>query len=236
MTIGELKGSTSLSFGANATISATQQRTGRRIEANELHAKVESWSKSIDPASHKLARDFRVALTHVVPCHEREIISYRGRRFKNGEVPSWQQMGPPPEISCVEGRYNQPQKPALYLCENIKAVMREPIKGNDPLWVQKYLLPMKSLKIGDFRTERSREFISQVLWFAEHAGEATNTCSFSFSQFIAKLVMEKFDGMLVPGVRGSSEFRYYNIVILRRLDEWETWVDKIIEPNQVNPQ
>lgn len=234
MPIGELKGSTSIKFKTSATIGATQLKTGRRIVANELHAKVQSWSESIDPANHKLANKFRAALKLVDTYRERDIISYRGRRFKNYEIPSWQQMGPPHEIGCAEGRYNQLQKPALYLCENIKAVSCEPINGNGPLWIQKYLLPICSLKIGDFRVGNTEDLISQVFWFAEHTGEASNICQILFSQLIAKLVMKKFDGMLVPGVRGNSEFQYNNIVILKRLDEWESWIDRASEPRQEN--
>ncbi len=86
------------------------------------------------------------------------------------------------------------------------------------------MLPTDTLEIADLRPERAQEFVNQVFWFAEHAGEAPVHCSVEFSQRIASLVAKKFDGMMIPGVRGDESQRYANIVVLRRMSEWISWL------------
>jgi hypothetical protein len=76
--------------------------------------------------------------------------------------------------------------------------------------------------------------IAQAFWFAEHAGESSVMPPWSFSQYIGELVASRFDAMLVPGVRGDHQFHYFNVVVLRRVDEWTAWVDEAWEPVLVN--
>jgi len=63
------------------------------------------------------------------------------------------------------------------------------------------------------------------MWFAENAGEE-GAALLSFSQRVAQIIGRHFDGFLAPGVRGSPCREYDNVVLLARLDEWESWLVK----------
>ena len=125
-------------------------------------------------------------------------------------------MGPPEPGKASAGRYNGQGRSVLYLCETSHGVAREPLTGPGSLWVQRFLLPTDTLQIAGLRPGRAEKFVNQVFWFAEHAGAASVHCSVKFSQRIASLVAKKFDGMMIPCVRGDASHRYANIVVLRK--------------------
>ena len=76
------------------------------------------------------------------------------------------------------------------------------------------------------------DFLNDTLFFAEIASDGLGSAhaTFAFSQTVAKIVGEHFDGMIVPGVRGDSQCRYRNIVIFRPHTHWTSWLDPTWEP------
>ena len=213
-----------MTFSARATLSAEQQCTGRHTVANELHADVQRWAMSSNYETHELYAKFLDLLKKSPLYTSEKFIGFRGRRFDSANKPSRLDMGPPPAQDARGQRYSKQNYPALYLSETKAGVLREPISGSDPLWIQKFVIPIATLRIADFRVENTSELATQVFWFAEHAGEASVMPPIEFSQFVASLVARQFDGMLVPGIRGDREYRYSNLVVLKRVDEWKMWL------------
>ena len=233
---GNLRGSAKFGFVAGATLSAEQQRTGRRIQADSVHARVQAWAMSAVHEGSDTELEFVNALSTVHRLAPSELVCFRGqRRFPLGHSPQPEDMGPPPTGKALAGRYNGHGHSLLYLCETEQGVMQEPISGTGPLWVQRFMLPTDTLEIADLRPGRAEEFVNQVFWFAEHAGEAPIHCRLEFSQRVASLVAKKFDGMMIPGVRGDESHRYANIVVLRRISEWSSWLDPESRPSMHEP-
>lgn len=223
MNDGNLAGVTKFGFAARATACVEQERTGSRVSANSVHARVQAWAMSPVHDRNEAEREFVNSLSNVRRLEPSELICFRGRRdFTSGCIPQPNDMGPSPVARA--GRYNRQGKSVLYLCETEKGIMREPIGGTGALWLQRFLLPTSDLTIADLRPGRADEFVDQVFWFAEHAGEAPNHCSLEFSQHVAELVAERFDAMMVPGVRGDKSYKYSNIVVLRQVSEWMSWL------------
>ena len=52
------------------------------------------------------------------------------------------------------------------------------------------------------RVKEADNFLSKVFWHAELSGNDDVAFGFEFSQVVASLVARRFDGMVVPGVRG----------------------------------
>ncbi len=222
---GNLRGSAKFGLVTGATLSAEQQRTGRRIQADSVHARVQAWAMSAVYEGSEAEVEFINALSTVHRLAPSKLVCFRGqRRFPSGYSPEPEDMGPPPLGKASAGRYNGQGRSVLYLSETEQGVTREPITGPGPLWIQKYILPADTLQIADLRPGRAEEFVNQVFWFAEHAGEAPVHCSLEFSQRIASLIAEKFDGIMMPGVRGDESHRYANIVVLKRMSEWIAWL------------
>jgi hypothetical protein len=129
-------------------------------------------------------------------------------------------MGPPPSNKAKAGRSNQEKESVQYLCGSEAGIQLEPIDGPGPLWIQRFSLPTEQLSIADFGTLRNEDFCNLVFWFAEQAGNPGVPISLGFSQFVASLVVQRFDGMRVPGVRGNKDCFYFNVVIFRAESRW----------------
>jgi len=160
-----------------------------------------------------------------------EILLFRGqRRFGESYAPSSHDMGPPPAVVAREGRYNKDHESVLYLSESEVAVLEEPIAGDGPLWIQRFVVRTDQLLIADFSSLRTDDFVSKVFWFAELAGNSDVAVRILFSQLVASLVAQQFDGMRVPGVRGSKDLHYSNVVIFRAESRWRRWLDADCPP------
>ena len=66
------------------------------------------------------------------------------------------------------------------------------------------------------------KFVNQVFWFAETPVSGSSD-DYEFSQFVAQVVSRRFEGMIVPGVRGDKSFRYNNVVIFEP-GNWKRWL------------
>jgi hypothetical protein len=86
------------------------------------------------------------------------------------------------------------------------------------------------LRVADFsRTED--HFLTGVFFIAEECNvERRGRSNYIFSQIVAQLVADHFDGMLVPGVRGNRDARYNNVVVFQPGGDWEAWLEPRSEP------
>jgi hypothetical protein len=140
----------------------------------------------------------------------------------DGTVVDWKSMGPPPPSMPEGGRYNRPGSTVLYLCDCADGIRRE--LESDDIFVQQYEVPVASLRIADL-CERVPGNIGAAFDFAESSNVPgrTGRADYEFSQFLAELVRTAgFNGMAIPGVRGSDSLHYRNIVIFE-FENWRTW-------------
>ena len=217
MNEGNLRGRVKAGSIVRAMLDAEQQRTGRRTQGH-IRERVQAWAMSAVHDGSEAELEFVNALSNAPRLDASKLICFRGqRRFPLGYSPQPEEMGPPPPDKASAGRYNRDGESIFYSCETKQGVMREPIKEPGPLWIQRFMLPTGDLVIADLRPGRAGEFVDEVFWFAEHAGEDPIHCGLVFSQRVASLVAKRFDGMLIPGVRGEKSYRYGNIVVLRRV-------------------
>jgi hypothetical protein len=232
-----LSASASMIFRASATLSATYEPTGRFITADSDYTLAREWAELRDRSlqeRHKARDRFVTCLARVPRLNVgATLLCFRGRRFADGHSPASEEMGPPPVARA--NRYNRPDESVLYLCESQSAIANEPIAGDGPLWVQSFVLAADQLVIADFSLLGVDDFASKTFWFAELAGNDGVPVEFSFSQLIASLVAQHFDGMRVPGVRGNQDTRYSNVVIFRAETRWKQWLVDGSPPTKVTP-
>lgn len=212
-----------------ATLSAINVKTGGLVRADEdLEAATEWASREhhSDFLSSPACCRFSNLLTQAL-IFNGALTCFRGRRppFKKTH-PSSDEMGPPTEA--IAGRYNGPSEVVLYLSDSEDGVQRECGGALEDLHLQRFIITSDALKLVDLRAHnRPAGFLSAVMWIAELAGsnEHPSYPSKRFSQAIANLVSKRFDGMVVPGVRGEGGATYSNIVIFRA-SAWQDWLDE----------
>lgn len=199
--------------------------TGRRID--------------VEASSFALAEKWRDACTESARVHanfeeafETELQSavgvpfaqplFRGRRdFKLKSQPDSFEFGP--NENPGRGRYNWNGICTLYLSDSKVGVMLE-LGAAEPgceLWTQEYSLP-SSLKLLDGRGLSCRSFMAGVFWVIERERDPVKGSS-CLGARIAELVGLKFNGMIVPGVRGTDG-NYLNVVVFEPVPGWKTWV------------
>ena len=92
-------------------------------------------------------------------------------------------------------------------------------------------IPLKELKIANFTGLPEDHFVNSVFSYAEKCNlPERNSDNYTFSQAVGSIVRGKYDGMIVPGVRGKPGAHYCNVVLFKKLDEWQTWVSNSIPP------
>jgi RES domain-containing protein len=207
--------------------------TARHIDgSDECWSQVQEWALLDDDqglASHPLNRTFSGLLAATQPVRAGELTCFRGVAFPKAFIPEAKNMGPPPDGCAVaSGRYNHEGQRVLYLSGSIEGVTREVNQRPNDMWVQSYTLRLDRLSIGDFRPPVD-PVVNHVFWWTETASEDRGT-RFLFSQFVADRVAERFDGMIVPGVRGDESFRYFNIVVFRPNEQWPNWLTEGSKP------
>ena len=204
----------------SATLSAEQSRTGRRVIADELYGRVCSWAANPTSSDPELEKEFLSRLSGVPTITGDYLKGFRGRYGLGPNQPHPIDFGPPPFDALKVNRYNKEGQQVLYLCDSLQGVARE-LAREEPVWAQEYSLPI-DLRIADFRVSDDSDLLSKVFWVTENAEEEENGYPYRFGQHIAVLVSQRFDGMVVPGVRGSETERYFNIVMLRKVCEWKS--------------
>lgn len=228
----DLKGGGSLT----ATISARYGPTGRLVDANGEFARIQSWANEPtkelilnNPAYKLLSESLESTVSVQI---ESEMILFRGRPFEENEVPKKNEFGPPPISTEASGRYGIPNETVLYLCESEQGVLLEFLnQSQKKIWCQRFVLPVGTMRVGDFREIDPSSILAQVFWFAELQEESGGQCAtFLFSQHVSKLCSEYFDMILVPGVRGHNGYCYHNAIVFRSDSKWPSWLDLDFEP------
>jgi hypothetical protein len=140
-------------------------------------------------------------------------------------------MGPPhSKPNLPGGRYNAPGESVLYLADSEYGVKKELANRASKILVQKFTIPISTLRIADLTVYDPRSLINAVMWHCELAN-SEGYPSYIFSQTIAMILKEKgFDGAMAFGVRGDSQATYNNVFIFNPGPRWENWVNLKMEP------
>jgi hypothetical protein len=207
--------------------------SGRSVSGNEGYALASEWAGLMNRDKilvHPAADEFRLLIPEAPCVSDYSLVCYRGRSI-TGKQPCAHQMGPPEKTN--GGRYNPPGQSVLYLSDSEEGVLREfqAWKQEGTPYIQRYTLPFDKLRIADFTKIPSDHFVCAVFSFAEECEvEGRSLKSYLFSQTIAELIADYFDGMRVPGVRGEPGIWYSNIVIFRPFPGWLYWIDPNVAP------
>jgi hypothetical protein len=114
----------------------------------------------------------------------------------------------------------------LYLSDSVDGVVKElvPTPGTR-VFIQEYVLPSAFLRLADFSSVHVTDLVKAVFDVAENSDvEGRIGPSKGFSRVVGQMVEEvRFEGMVVPGVRGVPGGRYRNIVVFDVNDRWQTW-------------
>jgi hypothetical protein len=182
---------------------------------------------------HPARREFEDAL-RTAPKLNGVLLGYRGRVFACTQVTDPYEFGPPPAPCSTHGRYNRAGRPALYLATTVSGVVAELDRhqsDGSSLFCQRFSLDSRGLNIADLSRNDCSQTLAITFDYSELEREPT---SYFKSQVLADSVERGgFDGMLVPGVRGSNENRYYNIVILGPGVRWAEWLDLEWVPQRI---
>ncbi len=220
-----------LSICGRATIGASYVGTGRSITADADYTLARNWAESASPREHDAVAKFAAAISTARTVEGGSLLCFRGqRRFAADYAPTALEMGPPPVGRAPANRYNEAGHSVLYLCQSEAGLIAEPINGDGSLWIQRFSLPLDRLLVADFSSLDQDDFLSKVFWFAELAGNADVGFTFRFSQLVASIVSQRFDGMLVPGVRGQKDCHYSNVVLFRPV-KWKSWLETDGKPH-----
>ena len=226
--------------------SLTRGATGRttNYECTEHHLQetlVKKWAEAENKEvllSHPTADKFGSMITETPVINGTTLVCYRGsyRRPDMLPRPLPHHFGPPPPELTETGRYNIAGEPVLYLCTKNYGVAYEKREDSNPirdLFCQEYMLDLSVLRLADFADRKLDNFIQIVFDYAESGmGDGNiDKSEYLFSQVVAAIVEQKgFSGMLVPGVRGTPEHRYQNVVIFNPEIIWKQFVNMDLEP------
>lgn len=219
-TIGE-----NVALSGSLGLDVTRGHTGRSFSVGSDYRDAETWS-SVNRETirtHPAAERFRAEL-QTVSVYPGPMAFVRGRPQDNS-ITSWREMGPPKSYD-QDGRYAPKGITVLYLCDSIQGVVNELANnGGGGLFLQDYLLP-PSLRLANLAAPCGSEFLQGALDMAENSvvdGRVGPT-GYLFSQVLAEIILEtEYDGLIVPGVRGNTDFRYRNVVVFNPLDKWTAW-------------
>lgn len=226
--------------------SLTRGATGRttNYESPEHHLQeelVKKWAGAENKEallSHPTANKFGSMISETPVINGTTLVCYRGsyRRPDMFPRPLQHHFGPPPLELTEAGRYNIAGEPVLYLCTTNYGVAYEKQEDSNPirdLFCQEYILDLSVLRLADFADPKLDNFIQIVFDYAENGirGGNIDKSEYLFSQVVAATVEKKgFSGMLVPGVRGTPEHRYQNVVIFKPEIIWKQFVNMDLEP------
>lgn len=235
MVVESISGNSAGSSDDFGTWTAEYSHTGRRVRGDAGYSLADSWSGAEDPRLHEGYDEFAELIQHARWLEEKASC-FRGRWITGGP-PARREMGPPePSQTSLGGRYHPAGTPALYLCDSEVGVRREleAWEADGVIYVQKFILPVPELRIADFAQLPEDHFVTAV--FAESEQRNLNgheSSAYEFSQLIGEIVSRYFDGMRVPGVRGSSHTRYRNVVVFEPHPRWDRWLAPNATPYRI---
>ena len=166
------------------------------------------------------------------------MIFYRALSEDSKEKLLSRYIGPAPKPD--DGRYNKKAEQCLYLIRDKRFLWKELKLGNKKLFVQKYNIPTGDHKIADLSVANNSISNSLALsfWMAE-SGKTLSGYSFEkelslhgkskylISQLLSYHFKENgWDGMYLPGVHGSPQKHYSNLVLFSAATtQWRQMVD-----------
>lgn len=216
----------------NATISARFENSSRLAK---IKVSLKNWLFLDSKEKILNAHECEIFIREVeeLPLiREPNLSFYRGRKIVSEKKfpKSARDMGPPKNVNEIIGdRYNENGQIVLYCCDSIDGVKRELATREGTLFVQKYTIPLDTLKIVDLSQTSPELFISQVMLECERAG-SKDCCDTVFSQSISALLMQHFDGFITFGVRGDAKFNYRNLIVFNPGDRWKKWILEADQP------
>ncbi|MBW2741441.1 MAG: RES family NAD+ phosphorylase [Deltaproteobacteria bacterium] len=233
-------------LGCSLTRGATGRTTNYESpEHNRQEALVKQWAEAENREAflmHPTAEKFGSIISEAPVINGTTLVCYRGcyRRPDMLPHPLPHHFGPPPPEHTDAGRYNIAGKPVLYLCTTKYGAAYEKQEDSNPikdLFCQEYLLDLAVLRLADFADPSLDNFIQIVFDYAEYGirDGKINKDEYLFSQAVAAIIGGKgFSGILVPGVRGTPERRYQNIVIFNPGEIWGKFVNMDMEPERID--
>jgi len=147
--------------------------------------------------------------------------AYRGRAHLPPD-PGDPEFGPPPTHIASAQRYNFPEEQTLYLADTIEGVIREIGGDGTKIALRAFSIYCDGLRIANVADLDGQGYLAQVFWLAEESQRAGT----DFSRWVGRRMRGAFDGMIVRGVRGNTDFHYRNIVVFAPGDKWQSWIDK----------
>ena len=227
-----------LALRSGASASVDRGRTGRILDYHEPHqiqADLLSaeWMRlnSLDQMmSHEARKRFESALLWVPTiCPPSKM--FRGRHFDPSDPDRniSTSFGPPPAEKCEIGRYNSAGQPVLYLSSTeagVRAEIQAPLGRT--LMSHAFAIPAEVL-IADLTRNDIDPLIANAFDRAEH----TDSTEYFRSNVLAHLVSSRFQGMLVPGARGTRDNQYSNLVIFSPRDLWPNWLEPASAPREL---
>jgi hypothetical protein len=229
-------------FGCSIIRGTTGRKTDYHTEEHaEQERLVKSWAackNQEESFAHESANVFRSLMESLPIFCDSKIKCYRGCHMRPEMIPRPlpHHFGPPPPEYTKAGRYNCENDPVLYLCTTLSGValeIQDDSKERSALYCQEYLLNGTSLRLANFADKNLNNFIRVVFDYAENGLRfgAIDYDDYGFSQIISCMVKtSNFSGMIVPGVRGSKEHNYNNIILFNPADIWQKYVCTDTEP------
>jgi hypothetical protein len=156
---------------------------------------------------------------------------FRGRYFPANLTPASEEFGPPPADLTRAGRYHVPGSPKLYLCSSLAGVASEltPPGHEHQLWIQRFQSPRR-LVLLDAGTFRENSLAAAAFWRVESQRDRELAYA-RLGPRLAAIASERFDGMIVPGVRSADE-PYFNVVLFRPEPVWRDLLDCATRPSR----
>jgi RES domain len=222
---------TTIAFRQAVGASKVSGHTEREVECFGYPPQVRGWASiegQDELLAHPLANEFRVALDSASFLKGDSLTVFRGQSIEErASPPSISRMGPPPFASPTGGRYHRIGEIALYLSNSEDGARREMAfwnKAGKTPWVIRSVIPIGTLRIADFTDLPIDSLATAVFEQAETCNVlGRGSGSYSFSQMVAEIVGERFDGMMIPGTRGETGSHYKNIVLFRCFEDWPKW-------------
>ena len=224
---------------AKVSLNITRRHTGRRLNVDEDYYECERLIREpwrincCNPWVRRLKTELKCA-----PISNLKTLQLFRARPSDPSICGWEQMGPrdkgppdkgpPDKGSRSSGRYNKSGEIVLYLSSRAKGAMLE-VEAQS-VCIQKYSIPCSStqMKIADFNSRH----LSNLLGAAFDLSESSvvpfrlGFSNYKYSNFLASTLKRfKFDGFIVPGVRGSPEFQYFNVILFHP-EAWRQWSEK----------
>ncbi len=155
---------------------------------------------------------------------------FRGRYFPTNLTPASEDFGPPPAVLTGAGRYHVPGSPKLYLCSSLGGVVSEltPPSHEHQLWIQRFQSP-RLLRLLDAGTFHEHSLAVAAFWRVESQRDRGLTYA-RLGPRLAAIASERFDGMIVPGVRSANE-PYFNVVLFHPERLWLDLLDCATSPS-----